>query len=291
MHLIVGASGTVGTRVARRLLERGDAVRAVSRDIRRLEGLRRLGAVPIAGDLRSAAWMPGALEGVHGLILASHGLAPPSRDNHPGLIDDEGNRRIIDAARQAGVQRVVLLSVARIAGRPTLFEAVKRRAEEHLKGSGLPYAIVRPTVFIETHALLLLGEPLVAKGAVQFFGPGTATLNWISADDVADHVVRMLDVEPCERIDVIGGKDNLSRCEVLATIERVLGKRARRTHVPLPVLRVMRATVGPLHPGMRFLLDMALAEAAANGTTSPAPLDWTGPASVEDVIRRWAASR
>ena len=142
MHLIVGASGTAGGRIARRLVNRGDPVRVVSRDVSRLELLRSLGAVPIQGDLRSTEWMPAALEGVRTVLLTSHGLVPPTRDNHPGLIDDLGNRRMIDAALQAGVEHILFISVAPVAGqRATLFTALKHRVEDHLKSRGIGYTV------------------------------------------------------------------------------------------------------------------------------------------------------
>jgi uncharacterized protein YbjT (DUF2867 family) len=291
MHLIVGASGTLGSRITRRLLARGDVVRAVSRDVSRLAGLRELGAVPIPGDLRSVDWMPAALEGVSSLILSSHGLVPPTRDNHPGVIDDVGNRRIIDAARQAGVQHIIMISAAPVAGGPTLFTTVKQRVEEHLQSSGTAYTVIQPTVFIETHAVLLIAEPLRDKGTVLFLGPGTATLNWISTDDVADHVVRASAAPPRNGIDVIGGSDNLSRREVLAVVEQLSGQVARRRHVPVSMLRVIGAAVGPFHPGMKYLLDMALAEATASGGAPAPALDWTGPTTVRDVIQRWVGGR
>lgn len=287
MHLIVGASGTVGTRITRLLLERGDAVRAVSRDPGRREPLRRLGAVPVAGDLRSADWMPAALEGVRSVILASHGLVPPTRDNHPGIVDDAGNRRMIDAARQAGVERIVFMSSDLVAGQPTLFTTAKRRVEEYLRSSGISYAIIRPTVFIETHGLLMMAEPLRARGSVLFFGPGTTRLNWISADDVAAYVVQAVDATS-STVDVIGGPDNLSRIEVLELIEREAGQRARRTHVPVGALRVMRPVIGTFHPGMRYLLDMAVTESKSVDGTPPRTLDWTGPTTVTDIVARWA---
>ena len=151
--------------------------------------------------------------------------------------------------------------------------------------------MIRPTVFIETHALLLLAEPLRAKGSVLFFGPGTASLNWVSAEDVADYVVRAAVDLPRNRIDTIGGPDNLTRLEVLAIIEQSLGKEARRTHVPVGMMRVMRTVVGAVHPGMKYLLDMALAEADAASGAPAAALDWTGPTAVADVVQRWVRAR
>jgi uncharacterized protein YbjT (DUF2867 family) len=291
MHLIVGASGTAGSRIARRLLDRGDPVRAVSRDPARLEGLGRLGAEAVRGDLRDAGWMDGALRGVRSLVLSSHGLVPPTRDNHPGIADDLGNRRIIEAASRAGVERVVYISAALADEASSLFGRAKHRAEEHLKASGLAYTIVRPTTFIETHALILLAEPLRDKGKVQFFGPGTTPLNWISADDVADYAVRALDdPELRDATRTIGGPDTLSRVQALEVVERVLGRTGQRSHLPLPVMRAVRLVVGSFHPGMRYLLDMALKEASEPGASGWAPreLDWVGPTRLREVVERWA---
>lgn len=289
MHLIIGASGSVGRRVARRLIDLGEPVRAVSRDISRLAELEQLGAEPIRGDLRSGEWIPAALKGVRSLVLASHGLVPPTRDNHPGLTDEIGNRRIIDAAN--GVDQIVFVSATVGANSPVLFGQVKHRIEEHLRTSGIAATIIRPTVFTETHALLLLGEPLRAKGSVQFFGPGTTPLNWISVEDVATFVVRALQ-EPSlrNRTATIGGADTLSRLEVLTIIEQAIGRTARRRHLPVGVMRVMRFLAGPVHPGMHYLLDMALAESTIPDQAGWAPqsLDWTGPTTLSQVVENWA---
>jgi uncharacterized protein YbjT (DUF2867 family) len=293
MNLILGASGTVGSRVARGLLDRGEAVRVVSRDPIRLTNLAQRGADVVRGDLRTSDWMPAALEGVTTLVLSTHGLVPPSRNNHPGLVDGAGNQRIIDAAVKAGVQHIVFVSAMSGANSPALFGQVKYRTEEHLRRSDVAHTIIRPTVFIETHALMLLAEPLRAKGTVVLFGDSTTTLNWISADDVARHIIEAISSNTGEHVTtVIGGPDNFSRCEVLSVIEETVGRAARRRHVPLPAMRGMNFVVGAVHPGMRYLLDMAIAESTLpdHPCWTPAHLDWTGPATVRDVVNRWAAN-
>ena len=237
MLLIVGASGTVGSRLTRRLLERGDTVRAVSRSAEHLASLRTLGATAIEGDLRSDSWMLAALDGVNTLVLAAHGLVPPSRVNHPGVIDGEGNRRIINAASRAGVNHIIFVSASSGADSPALFGQVKYQTEQHLSQSGVNYTIVRPTVYIETHALQLLARPLRAQGSVVLLGSGTTRVNWISAYDVVAFLLQAIDAkQPRNRTSVIGGPDTMSRLEVLETIERMLGVTAKRRQVPLALL-------------------------------------------------------
>ena len=291
MYLVLGASGMVGRRVVRGLLESGATVGAVSRDPTRLADLTGLGAIPIRGDLRDPAWMAGALEGAEALVLSTHGLVPPTRDNHPGLIDGEGNRRVIDAARRSGVAHVAFVSATSGENTPVLFGQLKFMAEEYLRQSGLPHTIVRPTVFMETHALGLMGDPLRRGRAVPMFGPGTTRLNWISADDVARFIVdSLLPGARREGVFTIGGRDYLSRMEVLALLEGETGLVARRTHVPISVLRGLKRIGGVFNPGLRYLMDMAIAEATLPDEASWAPrtLDWTGPTGLHEVIRRWA---
>ena len=109
MHLIVGASGQAGSSVVRRLLDRGEHVRAVSRDPARLEAVRVPGAETVRGDLLEEGWMDLALAWIEVLVIASHGLYPPSLRNHPGRSDRRGIPRLLDAAGRAGVRHVVLV--------------------------------------------------------------------------------------------------------------------------------------------------------------------------------------
>jgi uncharacterized protein YbjT (DUF2867 family) len=295
MNLVLGASGTVGSRVAGILLDRGHPVRVVSRDPAKLAALAQRGATAVQGDLRNADWMGRALDGVTTLLLSTHGLVPPSRSNHPGLIDGAGNQRMIDAAAKAGVPHIVFVSAMSGADSPALFGRVKFQTEQHLRQySNISHTIIRPTVFIETHAVLLLAEPLRARGSAVLLGPSTTKLNWISAADVASYIVeQMTSRTPAQRTVVIGGPDNLSRLEVLAIIEEVLGGPARRRHIPIGVIRAMNLVAGSVHPGLRYLLDMVIAEVTLpdHPVWVPPHLDWTGTTTVRAVVQQWAQDK
>ena len=287
MHLVVGASGALGQRVTHRLLEAGEAVRVASRSPERLEGRLEVGregrlpgrlpgrlegplkgpftnAVPVTGDLRDPATFPGMLEGARTVIVAAHGLVPPSISNHPGVVDGRGVRALVDAARQAGVERFVFTSVAGADRGTTAFARVKHATERHLAASGLRHTILRPTLFMESHALVLMGEPLRSSGTVNFLGRGETRVNWIAADDVAaEAVAAVLDPAAPSVTLELGGPDDMTRREALVLLEQALGREARRKHVPLPVVKLMRGVLGVVHPGMRYLLDMVLAEEKA----------------------------
>jgi uncharacterized protein YbjT (DUF2867 family) len=248
MILVVGASGRLGTQVAQRLLAQGTPVRAMSRDIARLAGLTKLGAEPVTADLRNPASLARACENVDKVVAAAHAFTAEG-DNHPGSVDDAGNRRLIDTCRTAGVEHFVFTSVhdAR-ANHPLEFFRIKFRVEEYLRASGLSYTILRPSAFMEFWAALV-GQPIVEKGRTIIFGRGINPVNFVSVADVAQFALIALN-DPAARQQVIeiGGPENLSLVEVAATFERVTGRIGKKSHVPLPLMRVMTLLMRPVSP-------------------------------------------
>lgn len=294
MNLVIGASGQLGNLVAKRLLESGQPVRAHSRDPdTKLPELKSLGAEAIKGDLRDPNWIDDAMSGVQHVLIASQGLFPPSRTNHAATVDEPGNRRVINAAKQAGVEHIVFISMPHASPEfPSRFVHAKHQTEEDLKRSGVGHTILQSPVFIEAHGIVMLGEPLRSGNAVQFFGRGQTPLRWISVEDVASYVLRSFeDPELCNTTRVIGGPDIMTRVQVLERIEKELGTQAKRRHMPLTLMRVMRTATKPVHPGLSDLISLAIAEETMPDHPGFAPeqLDWQGSQTVDDVVRRWAA--
>ncbi len=291
MNLVIGASGKLGSRITVRLLQNGKDVKAVSRNPEKLTTLQSNGAGIIRGDLRDPSWMDEALRGVQNLFIASQGLFPPSRKNNMYTVDDTGNRNLIDAAKRAGAECVFFTSVYFAKpGAAARFGRIKYKIEQNIKESGLQYTIVRPGAFIETHAIELIAAPLRKTGKVKFFGQARTPLRWISVEDAADYVVSLVNGQNARNaVKVIGGPDVLSRTEALEVIEWLLGKKAKRSHLPVTVMRLIKAVAKPLNPGLSYLIDTALAEEdpANDEEWTPTELDWTGRRKVDDVVHRW----
>jgi NADH dehydrogenase len=95
----------------------------------------------------------------------------------------------------------------------------------------------------------LVGDPIMKTGKTTIFGRGKNPINFVSVDDVACYALIALD-DPSVRNQIIeiGGPENLSMNQVAELFERIAGHTAKKTHVPLPMMRVMSATMRPFNP-------------------------------------------
>jgi uncharacterized protein YbjT (DUF2867 family) len=256
--LFVGATSQVGRRAVPRLLEQGWRVRALTREPARAEELRRRGAEIVQGDLREADSIRRACEGTRSVVGCSH-AALGGRDNDSRRVDDEGNRLLVEAAVEAGAEHLVYVSASGAGSEhPIDFFRYKARAEEHVRSSGLSYTILRPTAFMETWAAIL-GEQLVKQGRVVLFGRGDNPINYVSARDVARVVVAAqgdsrLGGESLE----FGGPENLTQEQVLRRFEQAHGVSARRTRLPVPLMRALSLVVSPFSTPSRRMLQMGV---------------------------------
>jgi uncharacterized protein YbjT (DUF2867 family) len=91
-------------------------------------------------------------------------------------------------------------------------------------------------------------------------------------DDVAHYVlVGLYHPGARNRVIEIGGPENLSPLEVAAAFERVGGRRAKRSHVPLPVMRAMGTVLRPFAPSAARLMAVAIHLNTTDQTFDPSP--------------------
>ena len=253
MIMVVGATGIVGGMITRRLLEDGKDVRILVRTNSPSEQLAQegratsaeeligAGAQPVYGDLRDRASLDAAVQGVEAVITTANSAGRGGEDN-PQSVDLEGNRNLIEAARDAGVERFVFVSAfGADPENPVPFMQAKGQSEASLRESGMEYTIFAPTPYMEIWAAVVVGMPALQDRPVILVGEGRRRHSFISNRDVAAFAVAAVDHPAARnRYLALGGPEPLSWRDVVATYERVLGKSisvefvAMGEPVPLP---------------------------------------------------------
>lgn len=259
MKLIVGGTGALGSAVVRRLRSAGEPVRVLTRDPEGAAAVSTFGAELVRGDLRDRASLERACHGVDAVVAAAHALFGRGAAASAS-VDNRGNRDLIDVSKAAGVGQFVFLSLRDMGPEcaSVPFIRIKYDVERYLKDSGLTYTILRPTAFMEQHAHMLIGEPILRTGKTVVFGRGEQPRNFVAADDVARVVVRVLaDPAFAGRTIDVGGPENLTAMDVVRLYERKSGRKARVRHLPLTMLRGLSWLLRPVHPGVSQVMQMS----------------------------------
>ena len=272
MFLIVGGTGALGSAAAQLLLQRGQKVRIMTRDPQKAVTLKTVGAEVVQGDLRDKASLAQACAGVEGVLAAAHSIMGRGADAS-SYVDLLGHKWLIDAAQEAGVRHFVYTSAFGAAPtHPAAFYRIKYDVEQYLHHSQLPYTILRPTAFIDSHAHMLIGQPILETGKVSLFGRGENPRNFVAAQDVAQFAVMALTTpQMAGEIVEIGGPENWTNMEVVRLYERLAGKQAKVSHVPLGVLRVMAPVLRPFHPGLSQIMTSSIWFDTTDQTFDPRP--------------------
>jgi uncharacterized protein YbjT (DUF2867 family) len=274
MILIVGGSGVLGRELAGRLLARGEQVRVLTRSPDRARDLERAGAELVEGDLLDRASLARACAGAGAVVAAAHAMLGRGRYRSEA-VDDAGNRALIDAARAAGVERFVFVSIYGAApDHPVDFWRRKYAVEQYLKTSGMTWTILRPSAFMEWHAHVFNGRAILEKGGTTLMGRGTKPRNYVAARDVAAFaVVALTAARLAGRTVDVGGPGDFTADEIAGIYARAAGVTPRVRHVPPAVLRAMSSLAGPFHPGIgRVMYVSSLPDDAFDERLDPAPL-------------------
>lgn len=200
--LVTGATGFVGRAVVRELCARG--LRAVCL-VRSAEKLRRqhpeLGSdriTPVEGSLRSAKALREAASQCQAAIhLVGIIVARPLRGQTFHAIHVGGTRAVLDALQDTGVGRYAHMSaLGTRENAVAMYHRTKWEAEEAVRGSGLDWTILRPSLihgpdgeFMQFLKRFVCG---LVPPIIPYFGDGLAKLQPVSVKDVAYCFVQSL---------------------------------------------------------------------------------------------------
>ncbi len=239
MLLLTGATGSIGSRLLPLLLERGEDVRCLVREPRRL-GPHRVDVQITLGDLGEMSdpyLVRQALRGVDGVIH----LAATIRDQPPHRLEELNGLatvRLLRAAERSGVERFLFFSALDAASaQRTRFFRAKWLAERAIESSPLRTTIFAPSiVYDHSDPWITLLRRFSFLPVLPVSGEGKALFQPIWAADAARCVIGALGREGRDRYE-LAGPETLSYDEMSDLVSQVAGRPRPLVHVPLPMIR------------------------------------------------------
>lgn len=261
--LIVGATGTLGRQVTRRALDEGYAVRCLVRSPRKAGFLKEWGAELVQGNLCDPETLTRALEGIEVVIDAA--TARPTDSLSIKEVDWDGKVALIQAAKQAGVKRFIFFSILDAEKYPDVpLMEIKRCTEEFLKESAIDYTVLRTAGFLQG----LIGQyaiPILEGQAVWVMGD-TSPIAYIDTQDLARFAVKAIALpETVNATFPVVGSRAWSGYEIIRLCERLSGKQAKITRMPMGLLKGVQRVARFFQWGWNLADRLAFTEVIATG--------------------------
>ena len=261
--LVTGATGFIGSRVLRRLIEKGAKVRALVRKESNLENIEGLPVEIVYGDLRNYSSLLNALDGCNFLfhVAADYRLWVPNPENMYRT-NVHGTVNIMKAALEKGIKRIVYTSsVATLGLNPdgspsnedtpsSLSDMIghykrskflaEEKVREMVKKYGLPAVIVNPSTPIGPGDIkpTPTGRIIIEAASGRMPAYVDTGLNIVHVDDVAEGHILALEKGRIGERYILGG-ENLTLRELLEKISKFTGR-------PSPKIRISPDIILPL---------------------------------------------
>ena len=214
MILVTGAGGTVGGEVVKALSLEGASFRAAFHSEAKAAQARDSGLDAVVVDFAKPETLQPALEGISKLFLLSAA--------RPDLA--EGEARVSELARKAGVRHLVKLSVWRASEEEYAFARWHRASEKAIQASGIPFTFLRPNSFMQNVKTAFAESIRSTRSLV--LPAGHAKVSHIDARDIAGVTARVLAEENhFGHAYDLSGPESLSYHQVAHTLSVVLGRK------------------------------------------------------------------
>jgi dihydroflavonol-4-reductase len=255
---VTGGTGFVGSRLVRRLSERGDDVVALVRSPERAD---LSGAKLVAGDLSDRGLLAGAMNACDAVfhLAADYRIGiPPSERAAMRATNVDGTENVLDAAIEAGVARILYVSTVNAFGNTrgrvvderyqrapndyvSTYDETKylaHRAAAERIAAGAPILIVQPGVVYGPGDHSVVGGQIerAAAGKLAYVSFPDLGVNAVFVDDVVDGILLVHDRGRVGEAYVLGGEVTTMRT-LVETAAALAGRRAPRLTMPTWLIR------------------------------------------------------
>ena len=257
LDVVTGAFSFTGGFIARKLIASGRRVRTLTNHPHRPGAIEGVDVAPLQFSDREA--LVESLRGAD-VLYNTYWVRFPHRGL--GFGDAIANtRRLIGAAAEAGVRKVVHISVSNPTPDSHLdYYAGKARTEAIVREAGLPWAIVRPTLIFGPGDILINNIAWLIRRLPVFFIPGNGMyrVQPVSGDDVGEIAMWAAAQRDDVTVDA-AGPEVLTYAELVHSIAIAVQRTPRVVHVPPAFTILAGAAVG------RYVSDVILTRQELEG--------------------------
>jgi len=220
--VVTGATGLIGSHLARRLVQRGDHVRVTVRERSPRDNLEGLDVEVVAADILDRRAMRRALKGADRLFHVAGMTSLRASADRVFAVNVDGTRIVLEEALRAGVQRAVHTSSIAAIGPAAHGSTVDETATFRAGRFGLPYVNSKHEAEMVAMRLAARGLPVVVVNPAHVFGRGD--LGRSSTELVRRFLRREIPAYVDGALNVVDVED-VARGHVLADERGTVGER------------------------------------------------------------------
>nr|ARW68286.1 hypothetical protein [Chondria sp. (in: red algae)] len=235
--LIVGSTGTLGRQIVRQALNDGFHVRCLVRNFRKASFLKEWGAELIYGDLTLPETIPLALYGITGVIDCS--TTRPNDVYNIEVIDLKAKYILIESAIKANIKHYIFFSILSLGNYQEIsLMRLKLLVESRLKNIRINHTVFYLPGFFQG-LIPQYAVPILDQTSVWITNE-LSSIPYINTQDIAVMTIKSLAIAQFinKTLPLVGNK-RWTSLDIVKLCEKISGKRAKVTQVPIYLLKFM----------------------------------------------------